>query len=123
MRHNLFPTLTALTRRLEPGQGTEGSDESQSVKYLWINALCIDQENVSERNHQVQFMRTISSQAKCVVVWLGDQCETALDCLNPSQIPTDEHKYQESDSSGYFHEQEANNILHSCHDAKYWPRL
>lgn len=39
--------------------------------YLWIDALCINQSQVSERNHQVGMMEDIYSQAECVIVWLG----------------------------------------------------
>jgi hypothetical protein len=37
----------------------------------WIDALCINQENVLERNHQVAQMGDIYSRAVCVYVWLG----------------------------------------------------
>jgi hypothetical protein len=39
--------------------------------HLWIDALCIDQENGLERNHQVQQMGRIFSSATWVVAWLG----------------------------------------------------
>ena len=38
---------------------------------FWVDALCIDQLNVSERNHQVQQMGDIYSGALSVQVWLG----------------------------------------------------
>jgi hypothetical protein len=38
----------------------------------WIDAICIDQESVLERNHQVQMMRHIYSNAQSVSIWLGD---------------------------------------------------
>lgn len=42
-------------------------------KYLWIDALCIDQGNIPERNHQVAQMTSIYSNAEEVIVWLGLQ--------------------------------------------------
>ncbi|KAI1455534.1 HET-domain-containing protein [Annulohypoxylon moriforme] len=39
---------------------------------LWIDAICIDQGNVQERNHQVQMMKRIFSTASSVIIWLGD---------------------------------------------------
>jgi hypothetical protein len=39
---------------------------------LWIDAICINQSNVKERNHQVQMMRQIYSNAQSVSVWLGE---------------------------------------------------
>jgi hypothetical protein len=38
---------------------------------LWIDALCINQFNHTERSRQVQMMRRIYSSASQVVVWLG----------------------------------------------------
>ncbi|KAK8132387.1 hypothetical protein PG999_000560 [Apiospora kogelbergensis] len=46
-------------------------------RVLWIDALCIDQSNVRERNHQVGRMRDIYSQAETVHVWLGTASETS----------------------------------------------
>jgi hypothetical protein len=39
--------------------------------YLWIDALCIDQAKVREKNHQVALMGEIYSHAEGVIVWLG----------------------------------------------------
>ncbi|KAG9385707.1 HET domain containing protein [Pyrenophora tritici-repentis] len=38
---------------------------------LWVDALCIDQSQVKERNHQVSMMGRIYSGANYVIVWLG----------------------------------------------------
>lgn len=38
---------------------------------MWIDALCIDQENFGERTHQVQLMGRIYSEAAEVWTWLG----------------------------------------------------
>jgi hypothetical protein len=39
---------------------------------FWIDAICINQSDVLEQNHQVQMMRQIYSNAKSVSVWLGE---------------------------------------------------
>lgn len=41
------------------------------ARMLWVDVLCIDQENVQERNQQVRWMSDIYSSATQVVVWLG----------------------------------------------------
>ncbi|KAL8694774.1 MAG: hypothetical protein Q9218_000620 [Villophora microphyllina] len=49
---------------------------------LWIDALCIDQENETEKNQQVAQMARIYSSAAHVLVWLGagrSDCERAMD--------------------------------------------
>lgn len=40
-------------------------------RLLWIDALCINQSDTPERNHQVQRMAAIYSGANRVLVWLG----------------------------------------------------
>lgn len=38
---------------------------------VWIDAVCINQSDVEERNQQVQMMKDIYSQASHVLIWLG----------------------------------------------------
>lgn len=45
-------------------------------RYLWIDQICIDQNDTEERGSQVRLMRYIYSEASRVVAWLGaDQRE------------------------------------------------
>lgn len=46
--------------------------DAQSRRILWIDALCINQADVDERNRQVFLMSRIFSTAKHVLVWLGE---------------------------------------------------
>ncbi|RDW67578.1 hypothetical protein BP6252_08974 [Coleophoma cylindrospora] len=39
---------------------------------LWIDAICIDQTNPNERNHQVQMMSRVYTRAQQVCIWLGE---------------------------------------------------
>ena len=45
---------------------------------IWIDALCINQEDVTEREEQVQLMRQIYEQAELVTVWLGELTEDGI---------------------------------------------
>ncbi|KAH7073530.1 heterokaryon incompatibility protein-domain-containing protein [Paraphoma chrysanthemicola] len=40
--------------------------------WLWIDAICIDQHNMSEKSHQLPRMRNIYENAYSVCVWLGE---------------------------------------------------
>jgi len=40
---------------------------------IWIDALCINQDDMPERNEEVKRMRKIYKQARDVVVWLGEE--------------------------------------------------
>ncbi|KAF1969164.1 heterokaryon incompatibility, partial [Bimuria novae-zelandiae CBS 107.79] len=39
---------------------------------LWIDALCINQNDPIEKGHQVALMGKVYSRASSVLVWLGD---------------------------------------------------
>lgn len=43
---------------------------NKNVRRLWIDALCINQNDILERNNQVQLMRLIYSTAHNVCIWL-----------------------------------------------------
>lgn len=45
----------------------------------WIDAICIDQCNLLERNHQVAHMGEIFANAQCVHVWLGRCSDTDIE--------------------------------------------
>lgn len=49
--------------------------ETEHSRYLWIDALCIDQTNNLERNDQVRCMLKIYKRAFRVVIWLGESTE------------------------------------------------
>jgi hypothetical protein len=45
--------------------------ESQASLALWIDAICINQDNYQEKSTQIPLMGRIYSSAKSVLVWLG----------------------------------------------------
>jgi hypothetical protein len=63
VRRNLYDFLQAARQRL-------------TFCTLWIDALCINQSNIEERNHQVQQMGNIFAGAVMVVAWLGNSPPT-----------------------------------------------
>ncbi|KAF9780403.1 hypothetical protein IL306_000177, partial [Fusarium sp. DS 682] len=58
LRPNLFSVLECL-RKID------------AARTIWIDAICINQQDESERNHQVWQMNNIYSHAVVVNVWLG----------------------------------------------------
>jgi hypothetical protein len=53
------------------------SSTCTKTKLFWIDALCINQSDIHERNHQVNLMKEIYTQASEVYVWLGDKSENS----------------------------------------------
>ncbi|KAH9885052.1 heterokaryon incompatibility protein-domain-containing protein [Xylariomycetidae sp. FL2044] len=44
-------------------------------RFLWADAICINQSDISERGAQVRQMRRVFEQAKTVLIWLGPDTE------------------------------------------------
>ena len=65
--------LWAVLRRLR---------REHDARVLWIDALCIDQKNIQERNHQVQQMGNIYKAAFCVLAWIGEQSEDSDEAID-----------------------------------------
>jgi hypothetical protein len=92
-------------------------------RYIWIDALCIDQDNIDERNEQVTMMKQIYQQATNVLVWLGPEGEgsdVAMDYLSKNGLDTLKPK-----NNGYcqmWSEAQGKAILALC-ERKYWRRI
>lgn len=46
---------------------------------VWVDAICIDQNNIAERSHQVSMMRDIYSRAESVTIFLGGDTDINVD--------------------------------------------
>ncbi|KAH7381934.1 heterokaryon incompatibility protein-domain-containing protein [Cadophora sp. MPI-SDFR-AT-0126] len=58
---------------------------TSGVRYMWIDAICINQDSITERNQQVPLMRQIYQKATQVIVWLGGQDDTTALALATMQ--------------------------------------
>lgn len=58
---NLYDFLASMSRKLKAGDAIQ----------LWIDALCIDQENLTEKSAQIELMADVYSKAEQVIIWLG----------------------------------------------------
>ena len=47
----------------------------ETRRYLWIDAICIDQSNNDEKSRQVQRMKDIYNKVSRVLIWLGPESE------------------------------------------------
>ncbi|OAK93396.1 hypothetical protein IQ06DRAFT_364690 [Phaeosphaeriaceae sp. SRC1lsM3a] len=84
MNGRSFPIRKNLWRFLKEASHLPTKDANESVddgcssifraslKSLWIDALCIDQANEAEKNHEVQQMGRIYRQADRIFAWIDD---------------------------------------------------
>lgn len=56
---------------------------------MGIDAICIDQSNIVERNHQVKLMRWIYQRARRVLVWLGPPTVTSDRAMHQLELLAD----------------------------------
>ena len=66
------------------------------TRTLWVDAVCINQDNIEERSSQVSLMQWIYTQADRVIVWLGQN-----DSLTADAIAALERFYQSIKASSY----------------------
>ena len=62
-------------------------------RMFWVDAICIDQTNVTERNSQVMQMRNTYADANKVIIWLEDSdgdVERTVDLLAEAMSPPSE---------------------------------
>lgn len=80
--------------------------------HLWVDALCINQSDDSERGHQVAQMSKIYSGAYCVRAWLGHKTSCAIKAFKSmAQLHRDEYVPNFGAE-----------LLHVC-SRTYWSRL
>ena len=77
----LAPNLARCIRRLRTWAGS---------LIIWIDAICIDQSNIPERNEQVQKMRLIYRGAQKVRIWLGEEYDDSGLALRFAKKVSDE---------------------------------
>ncbi|KAI9776100.1 MAG: hypothetical protein M1839_000613 [Geoglossum umbratile] len=52
-----------------------------ATRYYWVDAICIDQENIAERGQQVAIMDNIYRAARNTTVWVGPEDEFTKDAV------------------------------------------
>ncbi|KAI9640035.1 hypothetical protein NHQ30_011597 [Ciborinia camelliae] len=106
---NLYDALICLQQ-----QSTEGL-------VLWVDAICINQDDISERNRQLTIMPYIYERAKLVVIWLrnDDHIKPPI-WPEPKKIPP----FEMSDHTEQYMEQQLlyRYLIKICSN-EYWNRL
>jgi hypothetical protein len=69
--------------------------DNDSPRKLWVDAICINQDDIPERSHQVQNMTEIYTKARNVVVWIGILGITTQNLLHRVENPEDDDQSPE----------------------------
>jgi hypothetical protein len=59
-------------------------------RILWIDAICIDQTNQKEKQHQIRSMANIYTSADRVIIWLGDDADDSQQALKDIRVAANE---------------------------------
>ncbi|KAI0809431.1 heterokaryon incompatibility protein-domain-containing protein [Xylaria sp. FL0064] len=91
--------------------------------WFWIDAICIDQSNIHERNHQVGLMKQIYANATKVYVWLGREAENSDTAMR--FVAAQASKRLRSRGPGYYPlwTRQQGDVLHNLCERPYWRRM
>ncbi|KAM0719387.1 hypothetical protein Q7P37_005292 [Cladosporium fusiforme] len=62
-----------------------------SSRVIWVDAICINQEDIRERSHQVQQMGDIYRCAHRVILWIGEASDDCKVLFRLIQMPPSDH--------------------------------
>jgi hypothetical protein len=87
-------------------EGLSQLQECGEQGWLWIDAICINQEDEEEKAIQIRMMSAIYAEASMVIVWLGVLDAARLKALELidqrfQQAETAEDKQYENNSRGF----------------------
>lgn len=69
---NLYNFLWRMHAEKQIAEGYAELIGLDSPEYIWIDAICINQEDLEERSIQVARMYSIYDNAQSVLIWLGE---------------------------------------------------
>ncbi|KAI1769813.1 heterokaryon incompatibility protein-domain-containing protein, partial [Hypoxylon cercidicola] len=116
VRDNLWHALSKLSS-LDRGN-------KQQLRYFWIDAVCINQNDLLERGHQVDLMGLIFSEARITIVWLGpaeDESDFAMESLETDLHALNEEDVALFDQNGLRHNM--NRTIESLLSRDYFSRM
>ncbi|KAF5875955.1 putative het domain protein [Botrytis fragariae] len=59
-------------------------------RIIWVDSICINQEDDTEKSHQIQLMAKIFGQANRVIVYLGDEADDSNQALESIRIAAED---------------------------------
>jgi hypothetical protein len=89
---------------------SSNNTEERDLDLIWIDALCINQNDLKEKASQVAKMRDIYSRSACILIWMGaakDRSDEFFDALSskgkkePSSMPYNSRQFVRAASAFY----------------------
>lgn len=80
-KFKITETLYEALLRIRGSMATQGLADVSESPALWVDAICINQNNPIERSRQVMMMDKIFASAQRLLVWLGEILDEKIDVL------------------------------------------
>ncbi|CZR55605.1 uncharacterized protein PAC_05493 [Phialocephala subalpina] len=75
--------LAAALRQLRAFRADDSMNPINHLpSFLWVDAICINQNDIPERNSQVQLMRDIYQNSVVVISWLGPEADGSTEVIS-----------------------------------------
>jgi hypothetical protein len=75
--------LAAALRQLRAFRADDSMNPINRLpSFLWVDAICINQNDIPERNSQVQLMRDIYQNSVVVISWLGPEADGSTEVIS-----------------------------------------
>ena len=69
-------------------------------RLLWVDAVCINQDNLKERGHQIRLMGSVYAGASSVLIWLGPETHDSAQALQDLKTLSQDKHFSELDLYG-----------------------
>lgn len=64
--------------------------DKHSVRTVWIDSICINQNDISEKSDQIRIMGDVYACSTCNLIWLGESDETTASAIRSLEAIYDE---------------------------------
>ncbi|PIG80568.1 hypothetical protein AARAC_003269 [Aspergillus arachidicola] len=68
--------------------------DHQLPRMLWVDAVCINQQDEQEKGYQIQLMPTIYGRASHVIVWLGEAADHSDRALEDIRLAAEDESFR-----------------------------
>lgn len=130
IRSNLAAALRVMANRL----ARQNQTDSSATKLLWIDAMCINQDDNTEKSVQVQSIQSIYYKAQCVIIWINSPGTSGEERRRQEETTTTIRKFSRFHKAGvntteivqYLDgpaDKDSNLAFQVIHSKSHWPHL
>lgn len=93
---------------------------SKGHRVLWVDSICINQEDTNERSNQVSILRDIFSRASCVLMYLGPSTNQGDDAMKALSTISSLKSYEPEVELTHVESQAIDNLFSRRYFSRIW---